>query len=73
MDFNQLIGTGNTLSTLVSIIVIIAALLLFRKVASCLARIVIFIILMGLLVLVYVYSRNSSEEGNDTYMEIVKE
>ena len=66
----ELIGSGNTLSTLAGIIVIILALFLFKKVASCAAKIVIFAILMGILGLVFYYSH---ENGEDTPLNVLED
>lgn len=72
MDPQELIGSGNTMSTLASIVVIIVALFLFKKVASCAAKIVIFVILMGILALAYYFSQEHDVDGNPR-IEIVNE
>lgn len=57
--------------TLASVIVIIVALFLFKKVASCAAKIVIFAILMGILLFAYYISQESEEGG--PFIELVDE
>ena len=58
---------GDTLTTLAGILVIIVALFLFKKVASCAAKIVIFAILIGILAFAYYFSH---EYGNDDAFSI---
>ena len=60
----DLIGSGNIMTTLVGIVVIILALFLFKKVASCAAKIVIFVILMGILAFAYYYSHVNGGDGD---------
>ncbi|MBR6978994.1 MAG: hypothetical protein IKH88_04075 [Prevotella sp.] len=68
----EFFDSGNTLSTLVGIIVIVSALFLFKKVASCAAKIVIFAILMGILAFVYYYSQE--HDGEEPFgIEVVDE
>ena len=67
MDFLEM---GNLPSSIVSIIIIIVAIIVFKKVASCLAKVVIFIILMGILLFAYLYNSNE-EDGESPLIELV--
>lgn len=60
----DLIGSGNMLTTVASIAVIVVALFLFKKVASCAAKVIIFIILIGILAFVYYVSQDHYSDGN---------
>lgn len=69
MEFLEM---GNLSSSLISIIVIIVAIFVFKKVASCLAKVVIFIILMGILIFAYLNNAND-EDGDSPLIELVNE
>ena len=60
MEFLEM---GNLSSSIVSIIVIIVAIIVFKKVASCLAKVVVFIILMA--ILLFAYLNNVNEEDGE--------
>ena len=63
---------GDVTSGIVSIIVIIVAIFVFKKVASCLAKVVIFIILMAILLFAYL-NNTSDEKGESSLIELVNE
>lgn len=67
MEFLEM---GNLSSSLISIIVIIVAIIVFKKVASCLAKVVIFLILMGILIFAYLNNAND-EDGENPLIELV--
>ena len=67
MEFLEM---GNLSSSIISIIVIIVAIFVFKKVASCLAKVLIFIILMGILLFAYL-NNVSEEDGEKSLIELV--
>ncbi len=67
MEFLEM---GNLSNSIVSIIVIIVAIIVFKKVASCLAKVVIFIILMAILLFAYLNNVNE-EDGESSLIELV--
>ena len=68
----ELLKMGDLTSGMVSIIVIIVAIFVFKKVASCLAKVVIFIILMAILLFAHL-TNTSDEKGESSLIELVNE